>query len=98
MMTSRQNPLDAANLDDLLARLNAPIGAVHAPFTLPPIQSVGYLVLVACFALVYLYASIGSSAPAPEPVRSQKPRVYRRAAMVDVYRPLGRRRGRWARQ
>jgi len=75
------------------------IAAVHIPFTLPPIQAVGYLVLVACFALVYLYASIaGSAAPAPGPVRGRKPRVYRRAAMVDVYRPLGRRRGCWARQ
>lgn len=108
-MTDRQNPLNADNLDDLLTRLNAPtndlsdVGMSALPIfggpAVPPIQAAGYLVLVACFALAYLYAAIADRPAAPAAARSRrKPRVYRRAAMVDVYRPLGRRRGRWAAQ
>jgi hypothetical protein len=74
------------------------IAAVHIPVTMPLIPALGYLALLACFALVYLYAAMAAPSeviaegPTPGTMPPRKPRVYRSVAMVDAY-PLRRVRG-----
>ena len=63
-------------------------GALYIPTALTdhPIAAAGYALLMLSVCAVYLYAMRQPLTPPPQ-IEARKPRVYRRAAMVEVYRP-----------
>ena len=68
------------------------IGALYIPhvFTNDPIATAGLVLLMLAVAALYMLAAVVPEGPTPGPGWTpRKSRVYRRAAMVDVYRVRG---------